>query len=395
MRRNRAFARHRRAGYLTPALALAILTAFLVAALALNVGWQRAADREIVVAADAAALAAASQLACDERLLDGPLPQDVRDRIANKAEELASRHEIVGVPAFPMPRGVRIGQRIATEDGQSQLVETDYQPSTVAVSVWRGRDGRLPWLFRAGGHTAAMLTATAEASIYGKVTALRPRPGGTVPVWPLAVRLGGDPTESAEASAPATGWRDQIEMKLGPDRYSFDHATGQIVEQPDGLPELIVLTLPVGGEVDDVGLTLVDVGQTFGTVRLDVAMREGLSAEDLQLLGGEVPVTSLPSSPVVADALPQVPIEVERNLALGDARALFLYDDLTEGSGQFTARLVGVVAARLMELEPTDNGGWQATFQPAVLATGTAVLADVDDADVADNRYLYKVRLTR
>ena len=44
---------------------------------------------------------------------------------------------------------------------------------------------------------------------------------------------------------------------------------------------------------------------------------------------------------------------------------------------------------------PARSSAWRATFQPAVLATGTAVLADADDAGVPENRYLYKVRLTR
>lgn len=395
MHRNRAPAGRRRAGYLTPALAMALLTAFLVGAAVLNVGWRRAAEREAATAADAAALAAAGELACDERLLDLPLPQDVLARVAARAEELASRQTIAGVTALPVPGGPQVGQRVTGEDGRPQLLETGYRPSVVAVTVQRGREGRLPWLFRAGGHTAAPLTATAEASIDGKVAALRPRSGGSVPVWPLAVLSGMNAAEAVQDSAaPVAGWRDQVEMELGGDRYSYDRETGQVVERPDGLPELVVLTLAPGGDVDDVGLILADVGQTFGAGRLDAAMRDGLGAEDLELLGGEVPVMSLPSSPVVADALPRLPIEAERNLTPGDARAIFLYEDLTEAGGRFTARLVGVVAARLMDLQ-TTGGGWRATFQPAVLATGTAVLADADDAEAADNRYLYKVRLTR
>lgn len=396
MRRSRALSGRRRAGYLTPALALAVLTVFLMAAVVVNIGWRRAAQRQVVTAADAAALAAAGELACDERLLDGPLPQDVLARVAARAEELASYHAIVGTPAHCAPRELRIGRRVTAEGGGSQLIATDHQPSSVAVVVQRGPDGRLPWIYRAGGLRDSLLTASAEASIGAKITALRPRAGGTVPVWPLALRSRSNATKAASGSTvPAVGWQDQIEAKLGGDRFSYDHETDRIVERPDGLPELVVLTLPRGGKPDEVGLTLVDLGQGFGSEPLDTTMRRGLGVEDLGLLVGEVPVGSLPSSPVTTDALPRMPIEFERNLAPGDARAIFLYENLTEAGERFTARLVGVVAARLMDLQTTSDGGWRATFQPAVLASGTAVLAGADDAEVPDNRYLYKIRLTR
>jgi len=396
MHSRRPAAERRRAGYLTPALAMALLAAFLVGALVLNMAWRRAADREIAVAADAAALASASALACDERLLDGPLPQTALDRVAARAGELSSRHPIVGVPALPTPDGLRIGKKVIAEDGEPQLIETSYQPSMVAVTVQRGSDGRLPWLFRAGPYTSSRLSATAEASIDGRVAALRPRAGGTVPAWPIALLGEADTAEIAEGESPsAVGWRDQIEMKLGPDRYSYDDASKRVVEHPDGLPELVVLTLPSGGDPDETGMTLVDVGQTFGADRLDVAFRNGLRGEDLTLLDGEVPVGSLAANPETADALPRLPIEAERNLSAGDARAVFLFEQLAGSGGRFTARLTGVVVARLMDLRPTGDGGWQATFQPAVLATGTAVLADAGDGVAPEGRYLYKVRLTR
>ena len=72
-----------------------------------------------------------------------------------------------------------------------------------------------------------------------------------------------------------------------------------------------------------------------------------------------------------------------------------MFDRLTQTGDDFRAQLNGVVVARLMDLRPVGDGGWQATFQPAVLATGTADLADAGDDATPTNRYLYKVRLTR
>jgi hypothetical protein len=399
MTRRRTTAEHRRAGYLTPALALAVLTAFLTAALVLNVAWRRAASRELAAAADAAALAGAAELACDERLLDKPLPADVLDRVSRRAEALASRHPIVGVPALPAAGQTRIGRTVVGPNGEAVLLDTNNAPTVVWLAVQRGRDGMLPWLLRAGGHSAGRLATAAEAAIDDHVAALAPRPGGTVPVWPLALRAKapvGSKLAQGQNPIAVQGWADRIELKLGGDRFGYDHDAKRVVERSDGLPELVVQTLAPGGDPEDAGLTLVDLGQSFRPDRLAGAMADGLNADDLANLDGRVPVASLPTSSVAVDALPKLPVEVEHGMQPGDARALFLFDRLTPGgNGRFTTRLNRVVVARLMDLRPTGDGGWRATFQPAVLATGTALLADAGDDAAPQNRYLYKVRLTR
>ena len=382
-----------RRGFLAPALALAILTVLLIGGVMLNALWLRSAKRELAAAADAAALAAAGELACDEQLLPGPLPQAVFTRAAARAQTLAARQPVAGKPAAVVgDAGAQFGKTVGT-----QFLQSEYTPRQAVVTVARGSDGRLPWLMAIAGNATARPTVTATAALSSQITELRPRAGGTVPVWPIALRGNAASVKTASsgaipaAAAAIASWNTKIDAGLGGDAYAFDAATGRVENRADGIKEIIVFSQARGGNVDEVGLVVCDLGQSFGIADLGRTFQHGLAADDLGTLHGAVPVSSLATAPVLVDALGSLPPEFDQNVTPGDVRALFLFAELVPAGGKNSALLNRVVVARLMDLQPAAGGAWQATFQPAVLATGTAVV----DESASEHPYLYRLRLMR
>lgn len=391
---------HHRAGLMAPALAMALLLAVGCMALVFDQIWLRTARNELQGAADAAALAAARDLAGDSLLL----PQTDEEPLLHEtavtrkiAANIASRNVAGGNPVRlnPFhPDEIRIGRVLIDHDtGWEEFLETDYTPNHVRVTAHCDRaHGNPVSLFfpYVTGRAAADVRAAASATIDNDVVGVRSFRHGTVPVWPLAV------LESHPLPERTDTWAVQIEQRQGADRYRFDSATGRVIEESDGLPE-IILRCHVGDTAGNV--CLVDLGSGLYDEPLQRQFEHGLNRDDLEPFDHELRFDRGPylltstsdfSGPVLDWFSSQV----------GQARIILLYRETetagTAGHSPFrNVTATRLAAARIMRVEAVDQG-IELVLQPAVIATRTALLRDEGDRNRHEirNPYIFKLSLT-
>ncbi len=103
----------RRRGFTTPAVAIALLVVMAGLALVLDRLWLDTADLELTTAAEAAALAAASELANDDLLKLNAVPELRFERARAAAAWIASQNLVAGSPVVlnTDPEGyIRLGR---------------------------------------------------------------------------------------------------------------------------------------------------------------------------------------------------------------------------------------------------------------------------------------------
>ena len=136
------FSQHssRRAGLLTPMIAIALLVAMAAAALVFDRLWLESASVELLTAAEAAATAAAGSLADDSLLRLQPDHEARADDARELAVQVAGENLTTGQPVeLANDEDIRLGRLVQQPDGQIRLIETDYFPTTVAVRAVRSR----------------------------------------------------------------------------------------------------------------------------------------------------------------------------------------------------------------------------------------------------------------
>ena len=139
-----------------PALALALLVIVGAAALVIDRLALDVARHELRNAAEAAALAAARELASDDRLRSDFDPVALQMKARFAAARIANENVVAGQPLIldtSTDRDVRFGQLTADADSGETLfteIEGQQEPTTVAVNARRtsDRDSAVPLPFR-------------------------------------------------------------------------------------------------------------------------------------------------------------------------------------------------------------------------------------------------------
>ncbi len=380
-------------------MALAILVLGCCLALVIDQLWLDAARGEMITATQAAALAGARRLAHDDRINDLVDPQDLAQATRQAARLSALENLVAGEPLRldAEPYGdIRLGHLVREPStGQVRFLETDYFPTTVAISGSKTRRFGNPVARLFGGltgHDSGDAHAIAEATINNRVIGIRPFENGPVPAWPIAI-LEHDPSGQRIDT-----WVAQIESGLGSDQYSWNDRTKRVEAQADGLPEIHLHAMPAGGEPDEANLQLVDFGSGFRSQRVLEQLTRGLRISDLEAFGGEL-VLSQNRLRVETRARISGDIHSFFSALIGHNRILFLYGGFTKkGSQGGTARLTRFVGGRIMAVQTSGDGTPRIVIQPSVVATRTALVIDPQGADTDENSfrnpYLYKISLT-
>jgi hypothetical protein len=379
-----------------PAIAVAMLVIGGALALVLDKLWLDAARAELQTAGEAAALAAATRLADDERLMDSVDPSRLSQGALLAAQKAAESNTVAGSPlqlTGPIEDYVRCGElMVDPATGAQTFRQTDVLPTSVQVQVFKLRTLGNPvarlfggWVGESGGDAIAL----AEASLDDHVVGLRPFEGGNVPALPMAL-LANDPSGERDDT-----WAVQIEQRQGADSYSFNAGTRAVELGPDGLPEMVLHVRQPGESADKANVQLIDLGTRFVDDDILRQVRDGWRIGDLADFGGELPTTNvgviLDSSVVVPDAS----IVALAGL-IGQKRIIGLYENSNvTDAGRGRLNLVSIVAVRVLSVDAT---GSQIIVQPTVLATRTAVIdgpfgAASPTAPV--NPYIFKIALTR
>ncbi len=384
----------RRRGLTTPAIALALIVMMAGMALVLDRIWLETAQWELTTAAEATALAAARQLASDDRLLADADSEQRLDLARNAAELVSIQNPVVGQAAsFSPDRDLLFGNY--TQPKPNELARLDVEaedPLTVRAILHRSRARNNPVALFVGQLTGLPfgdVLRAADATLNNHIAAIRPVVGATAPALPLAiwkVDLSGSRQDT---------WTVQIDQRKGADQYRFDAESSQVVEGQDGIPEIKVRSLARGGRPEACNVQIVDLGTDFDQEKLKTQFQSGWSELDLEAFGGELSLGS--GLTLTSSAQILAPEQDALTSLLGEPRIVLLFTTAvpTGQDNLCETKCVEFVAIRVMDVQDQGDGSCLVVLQPTVLATRAAVVAASGSTPpVVPNKYIYNLRLT-
>jgi len=387
-----------RRGITTPLIAAALLLAALGLALVLDRLWLEAAQVELTAAGEAAALAAARALACDERLKPDANGSLLSNRAIDAAVAIARHNSVASAPVeLDAEKGdIRFGRLGASSSAFDQpdsleFGETDLLPTHVQIAAHRSRSRGNPvalFFHELTQQPYGDVVVQVEAGLSNHLVGVRPFVGAPVPALPLAIWRE-DPT----GKCPDT-WRHAIEQRRGRDDYGYDADRQEVIVGSDGIPEIVLRTQPRSGATDKVNLHLLDIGTGFDADRLHSQFARGWTVADLEAWDGELKPASA-GLKLSATARLQSGERESLESIRGEARICLLYSVCVPAgrSARMLANCVDFVAIRVLVVRDLDDGSTEVIAQPAVIATRTA-LTETAEAAVA-NPYIYRLTLTR
>lgn len=401
-------------------MALAAMMALLVVvggvAVALDRLWLDTSKTELETAVEAAALRGGRFLASDD-LLRPEADIDSRLEKARQAvSEIAAENLVAGKPIEldTSPEGdVRFGKLVRRErTGESIFLETSDGPTSVVVRGLhsRARNNPVAMFFNSWtGNEGADVAALAEATIDNHVVALQPLKDVPIPVCPLAI-LNDSDDEARES------WTSQIENGQGADRFSYDEATGEITQEPDGIPEICLRSAVHRGDPEEANVHLFVVNHRATENELAAHIQFGWTEADLPQGMTELTLEEEPLSFKTVNGINGMAPRQLKQL-LGECRIMFLYDQFESSgrSGAGTIQVRKAVAGRILAVGETEDDCCELIIQPGIMTTRTAVLdsegrlTDSGDAryngsaglspadresNECTNRYIYKLQIT-
>lgn len=378
----------RRRGSLIPAVAVALLIVGAAAAIALDRLWIDAARIELLTAAESAALAGAAQLA-DETQFAAVV--DVQDRLADvrtAAVAAAAQNYVAGQPLRLPTTDVHIGRIVQDRAGREVFLETNNAPTSVAVFAARQRSGANPvalFLRTLTNAQRPFVQVSAEATVDNRIIGVAAIPGGSIPALPLAA------LEIDPSGGQLQTWVRQIEEHGGGDQFRYDPASGLVVNQPDGLPELTLLSAPLSastGTTAPTNVRLLDFATGLRDDRLAGQVTSGLRPVDLAAFNG---VLRFDGAPLLIGCQSQIEPATRQALAaaIGQPRICCLFSSVTGKTD--VVSVPRMVAVRVMSVRDVDGQRVEVIVQPTIVTTRTAMFAA--NAPVA-NPYINKLQLT-
>jgi hypothetical protein len=375
---------------MVPALAIALFAVGGAMAFAFDRLWQEAAAVELRTAGEAAALAAAAELASDDTLRTDADWNSIRETARDAAADIAKQNLVGGLPVTIKTAedgDVTFGQTVDKANGEQVFVETADNCRVVHLHARQGRGSKNPFGLLVRDLTGAgrQMQLTIEATAENRIASLRPYEGVNVPALPIAISVG------------PTAWA-QAENHLGPDAMGLSEDDKSITETPDGISEMTAQSSPQQADQKQqviATLHVVDMNNGLSQSGLAAQCRDGWSSGDFAKWDGELPLdqgaTKLTSSPKIPPA-----IAGELAQLVGQTRLCWVYTTATPTANsdrwQLTCpRLVGI---RILSVQALPDGMIALQLQPATVVTRTAVPSDDSDDDLA-NPYLFKVFLNR
>jgi hypothetical protein len=209
---------------------ISMTTLLGMAALAVDLGHVRVVGSELQNAADAAAMAGASGLLHPAELTGAIGQAELAQLAKQRAIAYAAKNTTENERLILETGDITIGH---INDPKNLLEPisptTRYNAIKVILRKQAGSANGPADLYFAAiwGKSNTDLATAATAYLDGRMVAYRPDPSkGINPAVPVSVRH--------------LDWTNQIVNGMGDDNYSFDPETGQILEVPDGIPEISI-----------------------------------------------------------------------------------------------------------------------------------------------------------
>lgn len=380
---------------MVPALAMALFVVGSALAFVFDRLWQDAAEVELRTAADAAALAAAAQLASDDSIRDGADWKSICETGRLKATEIAARNSVCGIAVSldSDPHGdIRYGKLVDNAIGERVFVETESEPNVVYVRARQGRGSSNPvgLLVRDLSGAGRLLEVIVGATAANTIAGVRPFEGVNAPGLPIAIHAG-------NAATAVAGWNGLIEGRLGADAWRVSEDGRTIEQGADQIHEMTALSAPnQADEKEQLLATIhaIDIGAGLSDESLISQCRNGWSQEDLENSNGELRCDGGPqkftSKPKISSA-----VRIELTKLIGQTRLCWLFDSATPTANKDQCEVTcpRLVAIRILGVRSLADGMFALDLQPAVIATRTAIVSEEGD-DRLINPYVYKVFLS-
>lgn len=411
----------RRRGTLLPAIAFALLVVGGALALVLNGLWKDAASVELRTAAEAAALAAAAEYLNDAQLAAVSNNEILMQGARLRAAEVAFANRVAGQPVVlnPEPLGdVIFGRRLfQPESVESVFLEATENPELtpdvveVRATLMKARGNPLRLFFPGvTGQPVAEAFTLVQAAFDNQIEFFRPTPGTPVPCLPLGI-LARDPMDQRTDT-----WEVNIEQRQGGDAFCFDEETREVLPEPDGIPEIVLRSVPLNGIGLEGNVQMLDFRNDLRDEQLAEQIARGLDREALLEWEGSLPAVS--AFDITASANLPEPLQMALENLIGQQRLCLLYEPLQGLSvpSWSQVRCVGVVAIRILSVQPETNETATLIVQPTIMSTSTAHLkrfsrllqadpasqnfsandqSEEDEDLFPGNRYVYKIFINR
>ncbi|MDB5387241.1 MAG: hypothetical protein JWM11_2887 [Planctomycetaceae bacterium] len=381
MRRSSTHKTHPRRGWLAPILALVLFVVLGLLALVLDRLWLDMAQTEAEVVAETSALAAARELASDDTLrIPNPGPENYIERATLAAINVAAMNSVVGqsFTLDPNQGDILFGSNLqADDDGEVRFVESIYEARSVRVLAQRTRTRRNPVALFFGGLTrlpAGDVAAMAEATLDNHIVGLQTIGGARIPALPMAILA------YAPMGSTAATWNNQIELRRGGDRYRYDPLSQLVEAGSDGIPEIMLTPAMYGAPPAGSNMRLFCIQKQPDSTQFEDQIRLGWSEQHLEHRDGRILMTQGPELFKSVQSIRSDGLTALKEI-IGQCRVVMLFQEEwaagNDGWGQIQS--AGMVAGRVMAVIERQGQSPQIVFQPAVLATRSAmVLTDLD-----------------
>ena len=326
------------------AFLMVVMLAFI--AFACDVGYLCVIRTELQRAADAAALAAAWELADEDGPGDTPTSTEVEQRARDVAAEYAALN-LVGNKACELAEDdVEIGYIADLSDPASPLVpyDSEHLPNAIRVRVQRtdAANGQVPLFFaRVIGYEKSAVTATATAVLRCEISGFQaPASGLNLGIMPIAL--------------DEESW-DAMIAGQGSDNYGYEE-DGSISQSSDGMLEINLYP----GETGSAGNRgTVDIGgldNSTGDIERQIV--DGVSAADLEALndaGGTLELNMNSELVLQGDTGLSAAIKDELESIVGLPRIIPLYSHVQDPGNNALYTITRWVGVRVMYVNLTGS----------------------------------------
>jgi len=203
---------------------------------------------------------------------------------------------------------------------------------------------------------------------------------------------------TAPEDSPVESWRTSIDQKAGRDEFSYNESTGKLSRKADGFPEITLRLVERRGESVEANAHLIVPQPKTTLLTLARQVTTEWNPSDLPKGNTQLRIDTGLRDFQTVQGMPGI-VSNELPGLIGQCRIVVLYDEFTSsGVSGGRIRCTQFAAGRILSISYHD-GTCEIVFQPGVLTTRTAILADESKARMASeqlaNRYVYQLRLTQ
>jgi len=344
-----------RPGNITVLAAASMVFMLVIVAFAIDLGMICVAKGELQRSADAAALAAASEL-LHQRIVQYGSEKPIaatHPAVANAAMSFAKLNAVgrvgpnVDRNSANVPDGeFVVGELVRSNNRAPSLgFKNPTQFNSVAVNVKRSadRNGEVGLFFaRVIGQQGVAVEAHAQAAFLQSFRGFRIPPGkdpATLMILPFALEKG--------------AWQS-AQSGIGPDDCGWDADREKVLGHGDGIPEIHLFPLETGAGGNFGTVDLGSNNSNTPTLRRHIV--KGVTADDREFHGGEIALNAKGELTLSGDpGLKAGAIEPELRKIIGEPRIVPLYSTVSRNGNQAQFTIVGFVGGRVLDVELTTS----------------------------------------